>query len=211
MSPSLHSAPRDWVGETVVLVASGPSTELVDLSLIKGLRCIAVSHGYRAVPDADVLLAGGRTFWKHNDISQFRGPLMIVTDNYRPWDWLALDDPRLVYMNRAGATGLATDPTALAGSESSVTLAINYAVHRGVARIILLGCDGRPSLDGRRRVNSLQQDGHNWPIRYKTHEKAMLTQIEPLADLGVGIVNCSPDSALGCYRRADLADAIACV
>lgn len=194
-----------------MLVASGPSTERVDISLIKGLRCVAASHGYRAVPDADVLLAGGQSFWKANDLRQFRGGLMVLTKNYAPWHWLPRGDPRLVYMNRAEPVGLTDDPTKLAGSETSVALAISYVVHRGVSLIILLGCDGQPSPDGRRRVNSSQQEDAHWQRRYRRHEEIMATQIEPLRERGIGIVNCSPDSALGCYKRADLEDAIACL
>ena len=207
----LHTAPMDWPGATVVIIASGPSTERVDLTLIKGLPCIAVSNGFRAKPDADVFLAGGMAFWKLNDLSQFASPILIITKNYAPWAGIPTDDGRLVYMDRAGPEGLTDIRTALCGSESSVTLAINYAVHRGAARIILLGCDGQPSLDGRRRVNCNQADHKLWPVRYAAHEAAMATQIGPLAERGVGIVNCSPGSALGCYRRVDLADAIAAI
>lgn len=207
----LHEAPRDWPGATAVIIASGPSTEQVDLALIRGLPTIAVSNGFRAKPDADVFIAGGQVFWKLNDLSQIASPLLILTKNYAPWTGIPIDDGRLVYMDRAGPDGLTDIRTALCGAESSVTLAINYAVHRGAARIILLGCDGQPSLDGRRRVNSNQAEDLGWEWRYAKHEAAMATQIEPLAERGVGIVNCSPGSVLGCYRRADLADAIACV
>ena len=207
----LHEAPRDWPGATVVIIASGPSTEGVGLGLIDGLPTIAVSNGYRAKPDADVFIAGGQSFWRQADIREIKSPLLILTKCYAPWGWLARQDPRLVYMKRGAAEGLSDAPDTLSGAESSATLAINYAVHKGAARIILLGCDGQPSPDGRRRVNSNQAEDPHWQRRYAAHEAAMATQIKPLADRGVGIVNCSPGSALGCYRLADLEDALACL
>jgi hypothetical protein len=187
-------------------VASGPSTDLVDLRLINGLRCIAVSHGCRAVPDADLLLFGGHSFVRNGAWRPFNGSLIVQGNP--PMAGMALDG-RMVHMRRAGAFGLTEDPTKLAGSESSVMLAINYAVHRGVSRIILLGCDGKPGPSGERRIGSPETDTRDALRRYVDQERAMRSQIKPLADLGVSIVNCSPESALGCYPRADLEDAIA--
>lgn len=202
----LHSCPRDWLGETVVIVASGPSTERVDLRLIHGRRAIAVSHGCRAMPRADVLLFGGQAFAQNGEWRQFEGPLIVMAQ--QP----ARDvphDSRFVHMRRAGAAGLSSDPTCLCGAESSVTLAINYAVHRGVSRIILLGCDGQPGLAGQRRFGSLHPDARDWPQRYAAQEAAMRSQLEPLRQLGVSVVNCSPGTALTCYPTASLEDALA--
>ena len=206
LSVQLHRCPRDWSGEPVVIVASGPSTARVDLSLIRGIRCLAVSNGCRAVPDADVLLFGGQTFARSGAVKQYDGPLIVMGNN--PLDRGPFD-PRMVYMRRAGPEGLATNPEELAASESSVMLAINYAVHRGCNRIILLGCDGKPGLAGERRFGSIAPDNGSAYVRYREQEMAMATQIKPLAELGVGVVNCSPGTALTIYKRADLEDAIA--
>lgn len=202
----LHRCPRDWIGETVVIVASGPSTERVDLSLIIGLRCIAASHGCRAVPDADLLLSGGHSFARNRAYEPYRGDLIVIGN---PLMSGIHPDKRMVYMKRAGAAGLTDDPTALCGAESSVTLAINYAVHRGVARIILLGCDGKPGPNGERRVGGPETDTRDAMARYRDQDRAMRSQIEPLRARGIGIVNCSPGSVLTAYPRADLEDAIA--
>lgn len=200
-----HIAPRDWVGETAVIVASGPSTDTVDLSPIWRHRVIAVAHGYRAVPHAEVLIVGGVAFYRQNDLSQFRGSLIVASGpgvhRLRPWD------PRMVMMLRDRPLGVSGDPGALSGSESSVMLAINYAVHRGVSRIVLLGCDGQPSPAGMRRVGQVERDTRNARDRYRAQEEAMRTQLLPLAMLGVEIVNCSPGSALTIYRR-DRLDAV---
>lgn len=205
MAPPHHIAPRDWAGETAILIASGPSSELLDLSVLKGRRVIAVSHGLGMVPWAPVLIAGGRVFWRQHDIArEFRGELAIITEDYAPWGWLLRHDSRLVWMHRAGPEGLTDDPGALAGSESSVMLAINYAVHRGVSRIILLGCDGCPGADGRRRAGLPIADTKNARARYQAQEAAMATQIEPLAERGVEIVNCSPGTALTIYPTGEL-------
>ena len=189
-----------------MIVASGPSTASVDLSLIAGLRCIAVSHGCRAVRDADALLFGGQSFAQNRAWVPYRGPLIVMGN--RPFPATS-GERRMVYMPRAGAFGLSVDPATLCGAESSVTLAINYAVHRGASRLILLGCDGKPGPNGERRIGGRDLDTRDALRRYADQERVMRSQIEPLAVRGVGIVNCSPGTALACYPRADLRDAIA--
>ena len=200
-----HSCPRDWPGETAYLVASGPSSERLDLDQLRGRRVIAVSHGLFMAPSAPTLIAGGRAFWQRHDLREvFGGTLAVLTDDYSPWTWLPREDPRMVYMKRGPRHGLSDDPGELAGSESSVMLAINYAVHRGVARIVLLGCDGKPGPGGKRRAGRAESDTRDAAARYKVQERAMATQIKPLAAAGVTVVNCSPDTALGCYPTGRL-------
>ena len=200
-----HSCPRDWPGETAYLVASGPSSESLDLDCLRGRRVVAVSHGLFMAPWAPTLIAGGRAFWQRHDLREvFGGTLAVITDDYRPWGWLRREDPRMVYMRRGAREGLSDDPAVLAGSESSVMLAINYVVHRGVRRIVLLGCDGKPNASGKRRAGRPESDTRDAAARYQTQERAMATQIEPLAAAGVTIVNCSPGTALECYPTGRL-------
>ena len=197
-----HIAPRDWVGQTAVIVASGPSTESVNLNCVFKHRVVAVAHGYRAVPDAEVLVVGGQAFYQHNDLSDFRGGLIVAAQalTRKP------NDSRLVWMRRAGPHGLTDDRGSLCGSESSVMLAINYVVHRGVSRIVLLGCDGRPAPDGKRRFGAAGRDSSNALERYRVQERAMATQLEPLRERGISIVNCSPRTALTIYPTAKIED-----
>jgi hypothetical protein len=206
--PPLLTVQDDWRDETVVVVASGPSTELIDKRLLRGRKIVAVAHGYRALQGihADALVIGGRAFYTYNLLADIDVDVIIAAQDYPSWEWLEQRDERIFYMNRAEKHGLTEDRTALAGSESSVMLAINYVVHRGVRRIVLLGCDGQPSSDGRRRVQTDQQDTRNARDRYDVQEKAMATQIEPLEKLGVEIINCSPRTALTIYPKAKLED-----
>lgn len=209
-SPPLLRVQDDWRGETAVLVASGPSTELVDMRLLHGQRLIAIAHGYRALKGLQVhaLIVGGKDFYRFNTLEDIDVDLIVAAQGYPSWAWLDQRDERLVYMNRAGEHGLTADRTALAGSQSTVMLGINYAVHRGVRKIVLLGCDGQPAPDGRRRVENSEPDTVNARARYSVQERAMSTQLEPLKRLGVEIINCSPRTALTIYPRADLEDAL---
>jgi hypothetical protein len=210
--PPRHVCPSDWPGSTVFLVASGPSTVIEDLKLLEGAKIIGVAHGYRALQKArmwfDVLVVGGRAFYHHNRLSEIPCGLIVAAQDYASWHWLTQRDQRLVCMDRAGRYGLTDRRDALAGSESSVMLAINYAVHRGARRVVLLGCDGQPGPDGRRRIGVPQLDTGDARSRYMVQERAMQTQIEPLRELGIEIVNCSPGTALTIYPTADLVDVL---
>ena len=200
-----HICERDWEGETAVLVASGPSAASLDPAAIKGCKRIAVMHGYRALPWADVLIASGRLFFKNNDVRSYPCDHIVITRREPNWNWLPYRDPRMVYMERGAPTGLSEDPAVLAGSETSVMLAINYVVLRGVKKVVLLGCDGAPGPNGQRRVGRPERDTHDARARYQRQERMMATQIPHLKRLGVEIVNASPGTHLSVYPRAELA------
>jgi hypothetical protein len=194
-----HIAPRDWEGHSVALVASGPSAQSLDPSTLDVDHVVAVAHGYKVVPDAEVLVVGGIAFYQTNNLADFRGKLVIASGPKT--DSMRHNDSRVVRMVRAGPEGISTNPRELCGSESSVMLAINYVVHRGVSRIELYGCDGKPSDKGIRRVGSDKKDTPDAIARYQLQERAMATQIVPLQKLGVTIVNKTPGTALRIYPR----------
>ncbi len=77
----------------------------------------------------------------------------------------------------------------------------------GAARILLLGYDGKFSADGK----------SHWfgdhPVRSDEPTTATLARnlkqlVEPLAALGVTIINCSPDSAVDCFPKLPLNEAL---
>ena len=195
-----HIPPADWKGDTVAIVASGPSVATLRASDLAGKRVLAVAHGYKAVPNAPVLIVSGRSFFMINDLrADYQGELIVHTKDHGDWSWLPYTDSRMVYMERAEAVGLTSRREALAGSLSSVMLAINYAVHRGVKAIDLYGCDGQPGPDGQRRVGSAKKDSRNAFARYDQQEIVMATQVKPLWERGIRIINRSPGTRLVCY------------
>lgn len=77
----------------------------------------------------------------------------------------------------------------------------------GAARILLLGYDGKFGPGGK----------SHWfgdhPVRSDEPTTATLARnlkqlVEPLATLGVEVINCSPDSAVDCFPRIGLEEAL---
>ncbi len=117
------------------------------------------------------------------------------------------DHPQVNALQITGQTGLETEPTGLRHGSNSGYQAINLAVHLGAKRIILLGYD-------------MRQDGgrNNWHDEARplaspdVYKQSMLphfdTLVEPLRERGVEVINATPDSALECFPKISLEDAL---
>lgn len=119
-----------------------------------------------------------------------------------------LDAADVWTLHNVGPSGLSEQRNGLATGQNSGHQAINLAVLLGARRILLLGFDMKPAGDGR----------FHWfgdhPIKTPRNVFSAMLQafpktLDPLARLGVEVVNCTPDSALQCYRKAPLRDELA--
>lgn len=104
----------------------------------------------------------------------------------------------------AHGTGLSLDPEYLVTGSHSGWQALNVAVLAGAKRIILLGFDARePATD---------KDGH-WfgshptptpTAAYKAYRLAFSAGAAAVKAAGVEVINCSPNSAIDSFPKADL-------
>lgn len=196
-----HRAPRDWVGETVAIVASGPSVREVDFRSIEGLKTLAVKDGFLLVPNAEALLIGDHRYAARNpDLSAYKGPLIIYTDP-RPLP-AGLRDPRVAYMPKEAGGGLSSNPGALRGTYTTTCLAINYAVLRGATRLLLFGIDGKPGPNNERHFTGTAQE--DWPTRYDRQRFGYERMARALGAEGVKAYNMNPDSAVTCFPKGEL-------
>lgn len=191
-----HVVPRDWEGQSVAIVASGPSVESFDFTRIEGLKTIAVKDGYLKVPHADVLMIGDHRYARRTpDLSGYLGPLILYTDPMPLPE--ELHDDRVRFIPKVPGTGLSRDPAELRGTFTTTTLAINYAVLRGSRRIYLVGVDMQPGPEGQRWADRPEKEG--WPMRYKRQAWGYQRQPKELKALGVKVFNLNPKSALKLY------------
>jgi hypothetical protein len=79
-------------------------------------------------------------------------------------------------------------------------------VHLGARRIVLLGYDMKP-VNGQDHWFGPQPYVHA-PIPYAAFHECFATIVEPLAALGVEVVNASPGSVLTVFPRMSLAQAL---
>ncbi len=199
--------PRLWPGATVVCVASGPSLTADDVAYCRGrAKVIAVKDSIRLAPWAECVYgAGGDSgaWWKIN------GPALMWYDGLRYTLDPAAEKWATVLTN-TGFVGLESDPSGLKTGKNSGYQAINLAVHLGAARIVLLGFDMTDGPAGEQRWFG----AHPWATRPWRELGQMVapifeTLVQPLADEGIEIINASRRTALTCFPRMSLAEALA--
>ncbi len=199
---------RTWPGQTAVVLGCGPSLtgQDVDLCRANSLLVVAVNDAWRLAADAEVLYSSDIAWWRqYAGMPDFAGlKYSIHQDNRNAWRKLPAD---IQLLENTGDVGLETAPSGLRTISNSGGAAINLAVHLGARRIILLGFDMRPS----KQVHFFGR--HPDPLRnlspYAVFLGKFATMVQPLRAAGVDVVNCTPDSALRCFRQAPLVDVLA--
>lgn len=194
--------PRLWPRATCFLIGGGPSLTAEDVALVRGQGgVIAINDAYRLAPWADVLYAADRKWidW-HHGVPSFTGPKYSIQSSEtvnRP-DWQVL--------RNTGIFDLELDPSGLRTGRNSGYQAINLAVHLGATRILLLGYDMSP--DGAQQHWFGDHPDHQISP-YAEMRAAFETLMQPLAALGISVVNCSRRTALTAFPCLPLEMALA--
>ncbi len=193
------TVPPLWTGETCVLIGGGPSLTQADVDAVRGrARVIAINDAYRMVPWADVLYACDRKWWEwHQGVPSFTGPKYALIDTKYP---------DVQVLKNTGTFGLESDPMGLRTGRNSGYQALNLAIHFGARRIILLGfdCGLGPAGETHWFGDHPEPTASPYP-----HFKASFdTLAEPLAALGVTVLNCSRRTVLRCFPRVSLDEAL---
>lgn len=200
---------RDGWG-TVVVCASGPSFTEEDASAIAdarvndGIRVVVVNESWRRLPRADVLYAHDTRWWMLR-IAEVRAGF-----SGECWTQSLPVAKRfgLHPIKSYNTPGLTKRPGCIHNGGNSGYGAINLAYLFGARRILLVGFDMR-AFDGASHWHgdhaeplSKRQPFHNWIPRFRA-------LADDLKAVGVDVINCSPISALACFPKASLADALA--
>lgn len=207
--PEPWSVPRLWPGATVVIIAGGPSLTLrqvhhVARAKLEG-RChvIVVNDACYVAWWADWLHGCDQKWWLRHaqTATRFSGiKTTLDTGIPRRWDIYRLDN--LDSADKTYSGGFDPNPTGLRTGKNGAYQAIGIAVHAGASRVLLLGVDMRS--DGPTHWHA----GHPEGWGRTNHAVATLpwfaTLVEPLAELGVEVVNCAPSSALTCWPMGDI-------
>jgi ADP-heptose:LPS heptosyltransferase/SAM-dependent methyltransferase len=202
----MGSIAREWESETAFVLAGGASVKDLDLSPLKGRRVIAINSAVLAWPDADILFFADARWWSdppHRwkaDIGAFAGRFVTTSGGGPPGvTRLMKVDPK---------DGIATQPTQLALARTSVTGAINLAVHLGCRRVVLLGVDGRNSEDGSRHHHGAD---YPWPFikgSFDLHAGEFKMVAASIAKAGVEVINANPASAIDVWPRMSFEEAL---
>lgn len=195
------AVPKAWVGETAVILASGPSLTQADAEYVRGkARTIAVNSSYKMAPWADVLYAADRRWWDwEKGAPDFMG--MKFGLNNPPCNL-----PGVTLLRCTGCHGLEqSDASGLKSGRNSGYQAIGLAHHFGAKRILLLGYDMRRV---GRKEHWHEDHPNNSRSPFHVFIRCFDSIVEPLKAAGVEVINCTKDSALGHFPYLPLREAL---
>jgi len=198
--------PREWEGETAVILGGGPSLTKQQAELARVFRRVAVNDaGLVLAPDADVMCWGDPRWyqWNAKDLRLFKGKYAIT------WREMGVHPGSHGFykLDHAPASRwLSTDPKSVVANNSGLG-AINIAFLFGVRRILLLGFDMR-CVDGVNNWHKRHKQG-TAESRYKdVFGPAIMKAGQHLAKYGVTVINCTPNSGLKCFPFRKLEDIV---
>lgn len=207
---------RAWAGGVAVCIATGPSLTATQVEQVRAARAdgrvagvIVVNDAYLIAPWADVLYYAdaGVNDWLawHRDRPEFKAfaGQQCMVDVDRP-HLKPQDAP--VLLRFAPGCGLSTDPGGICGGMNSGHQALNLAALSGAATVLLLGYDGKRGEDGRAHFFGQHPDGTEPP--YKEVVANMRAIANDAQARGIRIVNCTPDSAIDCFERGKIGQAL---
>jgi len=182
-----------WQGKTVAVCGSGPSlTEEVAAAVrALGIPTIVTNDTWRRLPEADVLLAANAAWWNK------RNPRVAPLPEEFPGERFVCEE------GVAGAAFIAPRKVAIGGN--SALRACHLAEDLGAARILLFGVDLRD--DELTHWHGLHRglDNPNWTT-FKRHRAAW--DAYALQIKRPEIINCNPQSALDCFPKCTLDEAL---
>jgi hypothetical protein len=207
LGPQKFSWWKDWRGECVAIVASGPSAKIAGVELLRDrIHVIAVNESYKLCPWTEVLYSCDEGWWKLRDgVKEFSG-LKIA---HSASACTRYSDVRRVYVEAKSDDLKLDEPGQLGAAGNSGFQATNLAVQFGVDGILLVGFDMHLNKGahwhGRHPSplsNPAQSNVDRWLRGFERAENRFQS-------LGIQVINCSLDSALKSYPRMTIADALA--
>lgn len=196
-------------GGTVACLATGPSLTQADANYLRGRvdAVVVVNNAYQMAPWADVLYAADHKWWRwantdpvrHPTFHQFTG-LKFATGN-KTNEW-----PNVTKLQTTRENGLELQRTGLAKGAHSGYQAINLAVHLGAKTIILLGYDMKAGPRGKKHCHPDHPD--NSVVNFQAWLPQYRTLVEPLKAQGVRVINCTRSTAIHCFEKMRLEEAL---
>lgn len=185
---------------TAICIASGPSLTRDDVDFCKGKgKIYAVKEAHILAPWADVLYCADDD-WIDNKkgVPDFAGEKWSVNDRAKSrWGWN--------HVFGTSSIDWGDDISCIAYGGNSGFQAINLAVVQGASKVILLGYD----YGFTRRKHFYDGTAHDRVSRFSNYPD-WLTRIDRAAKLiPVPVINCSSASAIKCFPRMSIREALA--
>jgi hypothetical protein len=225
-----------WPGATVAILAGGASLRTQDLSALDRCRVkiITVNDSWRlltahmietsrtnklikedAVGSCAAYFCDAK-WWQASIAANRRTNDKVYSFHdaiYRLW-WFSgspdfINHPQVHALRLTGQRGHEPETDALRHGSNSGYQAVELAVKLGAKRIVLLGYDMRVEPGGRSHWHDEPRASDFADVAARSMLPHFATLVEPLAKLGVEVVNATPGSALECWPKMSLEDALA--
>lgn len=213
----LAAIPRGaWDGQVAVCIASGPSLNEHDTAYIHNMRkrdkcrVIAVNNNYIRAPWADHLHACDKNFFDWHMINgAFKTldiPMITTMSNELSGDMIKMG-VKVLLKGQDGGLVMDGDNTIAAGNSSGYQ-AINIAALYGARRILLIGYDcGATVKDNVCKTHWFGNHPQPTDPSVFTEQLAWYKTMPKALDRhGIGVINCSVETAIDCFPRAHLED-----
>lgn len=194
-------------GGTVLCIGSGPSLTQEDVEYTRDRvdATVVVNDNHRMAPWADVLYACDEKWWRYyKGVPEFHGLKFGLAG---PAGWEQAEAWGVQILQNRGERGLSADPTGIYHGKNSGYQAMNVAGLLGAARILLLGYDMQT------------KGGKHWFGAHPKHLQANTRFDELIEDFalvaplyeqaGIEVINCSRETALACFPRMTIQEALA--
>lgn len=211
--------PRKYEGETVVILATGPSLNEEQVNRVKGkARVLTINNAYQLAPWADIHVACNDDwwdyYWKKDEVLRD-----MSADKWTRYKHQAKKFG-INYIDSVDKTGLSHDPSVVHINKGSGPLAINIATLYGFKKIILLGHDMKFANDYNGKQKKAGSTPRHYFGEYPKHMQhfprskksidtngviiGLIQSYEKMVkDLkGVDVVNCTPGSHLPTFRKS---------
>lgn len=193
----------DWRGESVAIIASGPSAKSSGIErLAGGCRVIAIKESYELAKFADVVYGCDYPWWEHRrGLPEFAGLKIGFDGRVRQFGVKTIIIKENIVGGRTGYSNdiLLDQPGVIGGGQHSGFQALNLAVQFGAARVLLIGYDMLTTKQvhwyGRNHWNRASNPTDAWFERVIPH---MNRAVAFIAKIGVEIATASP------YGRLDV-------
>lgn len=188
----------------------------VESARAKGFTLFGCNNVWRDVPDLALLYACNEGWWVNywsDELAKY--PAQKWTANK-----VAAQKYGLNWIDERDSPGLSSDPTVIHHGHGSGFSLLNLAYLAGAKQIVLLGydckyasnysgTDRRPGSTPRHYFGEYPSALQHWPIysvKNGIHVDMLKLWESVAVQNAVEIINCSPDSAIECFRKARIED-----
>lgn len=189
-----------WDDKPVAVIGGGPSLIDFDFERLRGAHVLAVKSSIFDIPWAD---AGFGLDYCRDKLATVQSRIYwaVREDQLEP-----PPSRNITFLKRLPGQNLSDDPSVIYGGGTSGFGALQVCIHKHAKQIVLFGFDYASSApNGVGQEKKRAQNAANWSA-WAEH---FSVYVPYLSQHGISVVNACPSSAIRCFQKVAMQDAIA--